>query len=225
MSSTLCPPCTKPSTLNADRKVQNRGNARARVFKVRLICPAVVTKTRGAEAISAAASSACAALRRAAACGILPHAHAKRKRKHSNHHWPPIVAMHSTALPALPLPRLRMPASSARTASASFGACYAWPAAERARKVERAGWRSVGGRAPGARRPELSPGWVRPSTDGRKGPAGRRGGRFARAQTAASARRLRGSRAPGCNAPWSASSPTCRASASAAGRRLPRNTP
>ena len=68
MSSTLCPPCTKPSTLNADRKVQNRGNARARVFKVRLICPAVVTKTRGAEAISAAASSACAALRRAAAC-------------------------------------------------------------------------------------------------------------------------------------------------------------
>ena len=83
MSSTLCPPCTKPSTLNADRKVQNRGNARARVFKVRLICPAVVTKTRGAEAISAAASSACAALRRAAACGILPHAHAKRKRKHS----------------------------------------------------------------------------------------------------------------------------------------------
>ena len=89
MSSTLCPPCTKPSTLNADRKVQNRGNARARVFKVRLICPAVVTKTRGAEAISAAASSACAALRRAAACGILPHAHAKRKRKHSNHHWPP----------------------------------------------------------------------------------------------------------------------------------------
>ena len=68
MSSTLCPPCTKPSTLNADRKVQNRGNARARVFKVRLICPAVVTKTRGAEAISAAASSACAALRSAAAC-------------------------------------------------------------------------------------------------------------------------------------------------------------
>ena len=64
-------------------KFRIEGNARARVFKVRLICPAVVTKTRGAEAISAAASSACAALRRAAACGILPHAHAKRKRKHS----------------------------------------------------------------------------------------------------------------------------------------------
>ena len=149
MSSTLCSPCTKPSTLNADRKVQNRGNARARVFKVRLICPAVVTKTRGAEAISAAASSACAALRRAAACGILPHAHAKRKRKHSNHHWPPIVAMHSTALPALALPRLWMPASSARTASASSEALrHSWPAAEHARKVERAGWRSVGGARP-----------------------------------------------------------------------------
>ena len=143
MSSTLCPPCTKPSTLNADRKVQNRGNARARVFKVRLICPAVVTKTRGAEAISAAASSACAALRRAAACGILPHAHAKRKRKHSNHHWPPIVAMHSTALPARALPRLRMPASSVRTASASFETRHSWPAAKRARNAERAGWRSV----------------------------------------------------------------------------------
>ena len=62
MSSTLCPPCTKPSTLNADRKVQNRGNARARVFKVRLICPAVVTKTRGAETLSAAAGAQLALL-------------------------------------------------------------------------------------------------------------------------------------------------------------------
>ena len=41
------PPWTKPSILNAERKIQNKGNARARVFKVRLICPAVVTKCEG----------------------------------------------------------------------------------------------------------------------------------------------------------------------------------
>ena len=48
-----------PRFLNADiRKVQSGGNARVHVFKVRLISPAVVTKMRGAETISAAASSA-----------------------------------------------------------------------------------------------------------------------------------------------------------------------
>ena len=77
MSSTLCPPCTKPTTLNADRKAQNRRNARARVFKVRLICPAVVTKTRGAEAISAAASSASRCSEKRGSVRF-EHAHAKR---------------------------------------------------------------------------------------------------------------------------------------------------
>ena len=68
-----------PRFLNADiRKVQSRGNARAHVFKVRLISPAVVTKMRGAETISAAASSAsrCSETRGSVR---FEHAHAKRK--------------------------------------------------------------------------------------------------------------------------------------------------
>ena len=69
MSSTLCQPCTKPSTLTADRKIQNRGNARARVFKVRLICPAVVTKCEGPRSSRLQPAQLRAAPKRAAACG------------------------------------------------------------------------------------------------------------------------------------------------------------
>ena len=76
------PPCTKnPRFLNADiRKVQSRGNARAHVFKVRLISPAVVTKMRGAETISAAASSASRCSEKRGSVRF-EHAHAKRKFK------------------------------------------------------------------------------------------------------------------------------------------------
>ena len=76
-----------PRFLNADiRKVQSRGNARAHVFKVRLISPAIVTKMRGAEAISAAASSAsrCSETRGSVR---FEHAHAKRK-------FQPLLAPH-----------------------------------------------------------------------------------------------------------------------------------
>ena len=177
MSSTLCPPCTKPTTLNADRKAQNRRNARARVFKVRLICPAVVTKCEGPRSSRLQPAQ----LRAAPLRAIRARA---REAKTFQPLLAPLVTMHSAALPALALQRPQ------------------------------------GHQAAPTRRAHRSH-----STDGRKDPAGRRGGRFARAQAAASARRPRGSRAPGCSAPWSASSPTCRASASAAGRRLPRNTP
>ena len=75
------PPCTKnPRFLNADiRKVQSRGNARAHVFKVRLISPAIVTKMRGAEAISAAASSASRCSETRGSVRFELAAHAKRK--------------------------------------------------------------------------------------------------------------------------------------------------
>ena len=68
-----------PRFLNADiRKVQSRGNARVHVFKVRLISPAVVTKMRGAETISAAASSASRCSEKRGSVRF-EHAHAKRK--------------------------------------------------------------------------------------------------------------------------------------------------
>ena len=69
-----------PQFLNADiRKVQSRGNARAHVFKVRLISPAIVTKMRGAEAISAAASSASRCSETRGSVRFELAAHAKRK--------------------------------------------------------------------------------------------------------------------------------------------------
>ena len=69
-----------PRFLNADiRKVQSRGNARAHVFKVRLISPAIVTKMRGAEAISAAASSASRCSETRGSVRFELAAHAKRK--------------------------------------------------------------------------------------------------------------------------------------------------
>ena len=83
------PPCTKnPRFLNADiRKVQSRGNARAHVFKVRLISPAIVTKMRGAEAISAAASSASRCSETRGSVRFELAAHAKRK-------FQPLLAPH-----------------------------------------------------------------------------------------------------------------------------------
>ena len=69
-----------PQFLNADiRKVQSRGNARVHVFKVRLISPAIVTKMRGAEAISAAASSASRCSETRGSVRFELAAHAKRK--------------------------------------------------------------------------------------------------------------------------------------------------
>ena len=77
-----------PRFLNADiRKVQSRGNARAHVFKVRLISPAIVTKMRGAEAISAAASSASRCSETRGSVRFELAAHAKRK-------FQPLLAPH-----------------------------------------------------------------------------------------------------------------------------------
>ena len=98
MSSTLCPPCTKPSTLNADRKVQNRGNARARVFKVRLICPAVVTKCEGPRSSRLQPAQ----LRAAPLRAIRARA---REAKTFQPLLAPLVTMHSAALPARALQR------------------------------------------------------------------------------------------------------------------------
>ena len=160
--------------------------------------PGSCDKMRGAEIISAAAGSAS---RSSEKRGSVRFAHAHAKRKHPTTPGPPC----NDALGGAAHARTAMaagPSSSAHKASASVATSYSGPAATRARRPEQSD-RSF-------RRGLVRP---RTPTDGRKDPASRRGGRSARALTAASARRLRGSRAPGCSAPWSASSPTCRASA------------
>ena len=64
------PPGQNLRFLNADiRKVQNRGNAPTRVFKVRLICPAVVTKCEGPRSSRLQPAQLRAAPKSAAACG------------------------------------------------------------------------------------------------------------------------------------------------------------
>ena len=93
------PPWTKPTFLNADiRKVQNRGNARARVFKVRLICPAVVTKCEGPRSSRLQPAQ----LRAAPLRAIRARA---REAKTFQPLLAPLVTMHSAALPALALQR------------------------------------------------------------------------------------------------------------------------
>ena len=157
--------------------------------------PGSCDKMRGAEILSAAAGSAS---RSSAACD-------SRTRTRSENipttPGPPC----NDALGGAARARTATAAglsSSAHKASASVAARYSGPAATRARRPEQSD-RSF-------RRGLVRP---RTPTDGRKDPASRRGGRSARALTAASARRPLGTRVPGCSAPWSASSPTCRASA------------
>ena len=191
------------------RKVQNRGNAPTRVFKVRLICPAVVTKCEGPRSSRLQPAQLRAAPKSAAACG-------SRTRTRSENIQPllvPRVTMHSAALPTLALQRPQgHQAAPTRRAHLSQHATQ-----DRRRHAPGARSKATGASA-GALCVRQ-----RQRMDEKTQQAGE--AEDPRALTAASARRPRGWRAPGCSAPWSASSPTCRASASAAGRRLPRNTP
>ena len=213
------PPWTKPSILNADlRKIQNRGNARARLQSTTDF-PGSCDKMRGAEIISAAAGSASRSSEKRSSVRF---AHAHVKRKIPTTFGPPCNDALGGAA------RARTARAQGHQAAPTRRAHLSQHATQDRRRhapcgARRAGWRSGGrcasSKATGAARRRAARssarGIGRPPLlkAGRRDLTAQRGERSAREPPAANARTPRSSRAPGCSAPSRAWSPTGRASA------------